>query len=78
MTSAANGKPASRTCPEHIFHEGLETRVFSQSKIDVCVHHRGDVALKTHTDDSTFIGPDQAKTQECNDTLTKDFVDKKG
>ena len=59
-------------------HDGLIARGFVQSKVDMCVYYRGDVALLIYTDDGIFIGPDQKQIQDCYDILVKPITDKAG
>ena len=70
-------KQAGRVWNKHL-HDGLVQRGFVQSEVDMCVHCQGDVALMMHTDDGTFVSPDQKQMQECHDILVAPFADKDG
>ena len=59
-------------------HDGLITRGFLQSSVDMCVYYRGSVVLMIYTDDGIFIGPDQEQIQECYNILTKEIIDQRG
>jgi hypothetical protein len=56
-------KQAGRVWNEYL-HEGLIARGFVQSKVDMCLYYRGNVAMLIYTDDGIFIGPTSKEIDE--------------
>jgi Reverse transcriptase (RNA-dependent DNA polymerase) len=59
-------------------HDGLVARGFTQSKIDMCLYYRGQVALLFYVDDGIFLAPRQADIDEAYAALTKPVVAQNG
>jgi hypothetical protein len=52
-------KQAGRVWNRYL-HDGLLARGFKQSRVDMCLYYRGQVALLIYTDDGILIGPTPA------------------
>jgi hypothetical protein len=61
-------KQAGRVWNEYL-HEGLVARGFKQSEVDMCLYHRGKVALLLYVDDGIFIGPTQKDIDDAYNSL---------
>lgn len=70
-------KQAGRVWNQYL-HDGLIARGFIQSTVDMCVYHRGAVALLLYVDDGIFIGPTQEDINVCFNLLANEFVDNDG
>jgi hypothetical protein len=61
-------KQAGRVWNEYL-HAGLLSRGFEQSKVDMCLYYREQVALMIYTDDGIFCGPTQEAIDEAYSLL---------
>jgi hypothetical protein len=52
-------------------HDGLLTRGFVQSRVNMCIYYRGKIALILYTDDGVFLGPIYQDIHEAYNCLTK-------
>jgi hypothetical protein len=57
-------KQAGRVWNEYL-HDGLLARGFTQSKVDMCLYYRKNVAFLIYTDDGIFCAPNQADIDEA-------------
>ena len=67
-------KQAGRVWNEYL-HEGLEARGFKQSKVDLCLYYRGNVALMIYTDDGIFCAPNLSDIEKAFKDLTRKHGD---
>ena len=56
-------KQAGRVWNEYL-HNGLIARGFVQSKVDMCLYYRGNVAILIYTDDGIFVRPTPGEIDE--------------
>ena len=59
-------------------HDGLIARGFKQSKIDMCLYYRGNVALLFYVDDGIFIGPTQKDIDKAYNSLSRPVLSSTG
>jgi hypothetical protein len=67
-------KQAGRVWNEYL-HDGLVARGFKQSEVDLCLYHRGKVALLLYVDDGIFVGPTQKDIDEAYNSLVAPMDD---
>jgi hypothetical protein len=65
-------KQAGRVWNEYL-HEGLVARGFSQSKVDMCLYYKGNVALMLYVDDGIFCAPTQGDIDEAYKLISEPF-----
>lgn len=57
-------KQAGRVWNEYL-HNGLIARGYTQSRVDMCLYYRKNVAMLIYTDDGIFVGPTQGEIDEA-------------